>query len=329
MLRAPDKTLMPWLVLLLVLTLWPGAVAAEGLKISFAAKAEVPGDMIKIRDITSSITGQPQGVLDRLGDIVVGPAPAPGRTKVISAREINALLTFDNLGLEKLQARIPPRIVVARGSNRITQEMMDRAFRDGVEENLPYAPDHVEVVNVKTPREMILPPGDLEILPRISGSSRMPGRVTMNLDFMINGTLVESKRVSGLVKFFQSAVVSARPLPRGKVLEEDDLTVVRRQIRSSRNRYYEDPEQVVGMVVKRAILSGHPIKPDYIDERVLVKRGDRVTLVAQKGRLSITASGVIRDSKGILNDQVKVLNLTTKQEVYGQLVSADTVKVNF
>ena len=94
-------------------------------------------------------------------------------------------------------------------------------------------------------------------------------------------------------------------------------------------KYFENPEQVEGMVAEQAILAGQPIKPNQIAQPILVKRGDRVTLVAEKGRLSVTANGVIKDQKGALGDQVKVLNLTTKREVYGRLVNANTVKVTF
>ena len=329
MFKAHKKLLTACLGLVLTMAFLSPVKAASGLAISFVPKANVSGQEIRLKDITSSIKGQSQEVIDRLGNMVVGPAPAPGKTKVLSAKEINALLTFDNLGLDRLQARIPPQIVVTRGSNTVTREMMDRAFRDGVEENLPFVPDQIEIVNIKTPNEMTLPPGEMTILPRIEGSSRMPGRVTMSLDFMINGNMVDSTRVSGLVKFFQNSVVASRPLPRGKVIDKDDLTVTLHQIRSTRSSAYQDPEEIVGMVVRRAVMAGRPLKPEYLAEQVLVKRGDRVTLVAEKGRLSITASGVIRDSKGGLNDQVKVLNLTTQREVIGQLVSADTVKVNF
>ncbi len=318
-----------WLGALVIAGLLSGPALAAGISITFAPRAKVSGDTIRIKDLATSITGRPQEMIDRLRETVVGPAPAPGKTKRISSRRINDLLSFDKLGLDRLQARIPPLILVERGSTTVTRAMMDQAFREAVQDNLPFVPDHIEITDVKTPKDQILPSGDLEIVPRFSGASRMPGRVTVNLDFMIDGALVESKRVAGMVRFFQRTVVSARPLPRGKIISERDLTVIRRQIRSTENMYFEDPKQVVGLMAKRSILSGQPIKPAYVARPILVKRGDRVTLLAQKGRLSITANGVIRDQKGSLGDQVKVLNLTTKREVYGELVNSNTVKVTF
>lgn len=317
------------LALLAAFLLLAGEARAAGVRITFAAEAEVVGEKITIGDLTSSVKGDDPETLTRIKETVVGPSPAPGRSVRISSRRINELLSFDSLGLDKLQARIPPRIVVKRGSTLVGRARMEQAFREAVEDSLPFVPDQVEMTDIKTPKELTLPPGELEIAARLRGGSRMPGRVTVNLDFMVDDRLVESKRVTGLVKFFQSTVVTSRPIPRGEVIKETDLSLVRRRIRGSEMKYFESPDQVVGLVAKRAILAGQPIKPGQIERRILVKRGDRVTLVAEKGRLSVTANGIVRDQKGILGDQVKVLNLTTKREVFGRLVDANTVKVTF
>ena len=317
------------LLLLGMVLLLGGAAQASGIRINFLAEAEVAGERIRIGDLAASVSGDDQAAVERIKETVVGPSPAPGRSVRITSRRINELLSFGNLGQDKLQARIPPQINVRRGSTEVTRQMMEQAFQEAVEDSLPFVPDQVEIVDVRTPKDLTLPPGELEIVTQLKGASRIPGRVTANLDFLINGVLAESKRVTGLVKFFQGTVVAARPISRGKIIDKDDLSLIRRRMRGSEMKYFENPEQVEGMVAEQAILAGQPIKPNQIAQPILVKRGDRVTLVAEKGRLSVTANGVIKDQKGALGDQVKVLNLTTKREVYGRLVNANTVKVTF
>ena len=157
------------LLILGMILLLGGLAQASGIRINFLAEAEVAGERILVGDLAASVSGDDQAAVERIKETVVGPSPAPGRSVRITSRRINDLLSFGNLGQDKLQARIPPQINVRRGSTEVTRQMMEQAFQEAVEDSLPFVPDQVEIVDVRTPKDLTLPPGELEIVTQLKG----------------------------------------------------------------------------------------------------------------------------------------------------------------
>ncbi len=87
-------------------------------------------------------------------------------------------------------------------------------------------------------------------------------------------------------------------------------------------------EDVVGFEAVRNLGAGRVITVNSLRKPPLVEKGDRVTLVAEKGSIRITVPGVVRE-KGFQNSLIQVLNIQTKKTVFGQVVDSKTVKVNF
>ena len=57
-------------------------------------------------------------------------------------------------------------------------------------------------------------------------------------------------------------------------------------------------------------------------------RGDKILIMAQKGGMTITTPGILKED-GYENAMVRVLNIESKKVIYGRLVDSNTVKVRF
>ena len=57
-------------------------------------------------------------------------------------------------------------------------------------------------------------------------------------------------------------------------------------------------------------------------------RGDKILITAQKGGMTITTPGILKED-GYENAMVRVLNIESKKIIYGRLVDSNTVKVRF
>jgi len=326
---APGLALAGLLAAVLVISLAPEVRASQHLRLVFKDQAMVTGPQIKMKDIVSTISGASEELKDQIMELVVDESPAPGRSKVLHPTVLNGLLTYNRLHLERVQAEIPPRVVVVRASQRVSQDELTDGFRQTVMDNLPWSCDKVVIEEVRAPQELILPAGRLELdftLPRLTD---MPGRVVIRLRVLVDGELVEQLNLSGLVKFYQRVVVSARPLNRHTILTRADLRLVDRHVRGEAQQFVYDPEELVGLRLTRRLRAGQPLRQDLVERPPLVHRGDRVTLVAEKGRLLITAAGLVQDQKAAKGETVKVLNLATRREVIGWVVNPQTVKVIF
>ncbi|MFQ5445149.1 MAG: flagellar basal body P-ring formation chaperone FlgA, partial [Nitrospinales bacterium] len=87
-------------------------------------------------------------------------------------------------------------------------------------------------------------------------------------------------------------------------------------------------EEAVGNKLRRNLTQGTVISLNMLERPSLVKKGDRVLIVAQKGPLKITAPGIVRE-KGFQNSMVKVENIQSRKIVYARVLSSSMVSVEF
>ncbi len=321
----PKLILMPLILLVCLL-----AAEARGgyVSLTFKDRVVVPGPEIKLGQILESIHDASPALEERLRGLVVDEAPSPGQTKTLRAEAIRKVLTSASL-TDQIQARIPGEVVVEGATQKITPERIEALFRRVVMDRLPWRPDRVLIDQISAPGEIVLPTGRLEIETVAPASLKMPGRVAIKMNFQVEGQEAASVHVSGLVRFFDQSVVAARPLPRHHVLEPSDVKLALVELRRKPARLINDPAEVVGFRLTRGLRAGQTMTEDLLDQPPLVQRGDKVTLVAQKGRLTVSAPGVIQDRQAARGDQVRVRNLATQREVIGRLKDAQTVEVFF
>lgn len=84
---------------------------------------------------------------------------------------------------------------------------------------------------------------------------------------------------------------------------------------------------VIGMEARVTLYPGRPIMPAHVGPAALVTRNQPVTLVYSKGGLSIATEGRAL-SRGGLDDTVRVMNLTSRATVMGQVRADGSVAVS-
>jgi flagella basal body P-ring formation protein FlgA len=78
----------------------------------------------------------------------------------------------------------------------------------------------------------------------------------------------------------------------------------------------------------RNLEEGETILAHMVRKIPLVKNGDRILIVADKGSLHVTAPGVVRQN-GFKNDTVRVENLQSRKIILGTVIDSRTVQINF
>lgn len=91
--------------------------------------------------------------------------------------------------------------------------------------------------------------------------------------------------------------------------------------------YIRDVAELTDRHLKVAAAPGTPLDISLLAADILVKRGQRVTLVAQAGGLEVRAQGeAISDATA--SGRVRVLNLDSRRIVEGQVETRDLVRVS-
>lgn len=114
---------------------------------------------------------------------------------------------------------------------------------------------------------------------------------------------------------------------RGASLTQDEVELQTRRVPGVAAGYLTDPSQLHRRHLKMAAGPGTALTPDLLAPDVMIKRGQRVTLVAVAGGIEVLAEGEAI-ANGTAGGRVRVLNLSSRRIVEGQVESADRVRVS-
>jgi flagella basal body P-ring formation protein FlgA len=122
-------------------------------------------------------------------------------------------------------------------------------------------------------------------------------------------------------------LVLRRALDRNSPLSEADVDRTTMRVPGLSASYISSVEQLAGRHLRRESMPGTPLTVDLLIEDVLVRHGQRVTLVASAGGLEVRAPGEAIADAGPTG-RVRVLNLTSRRIVEGQVETRDVVRVS-
>jgi flagellar basal body P-ring formation protein FlgA len=123
-----------------------------------------------------------------------------------------------------------------------------------------------------------------------------------------------------------NVLVLRQAAARNTSLTAANVEVQSRRVPGSASSYLTSLEQLTGRHLKQAAGPGTALTNDLVVADVLIKRGQRVTLVANAGGIEVRAQGeAVADATSA--GRVRVLNLSSRKIVEGQVETTDRVRV--
>lgn len=113
---------------------------------------------------------------------------------------------------------------------------------------------------------------------------------------------------------------------RGAQLSPADVELQVRRLPGIGSRYVADLASLEGRRLKRSLPAGRPLTPDVLVQEVVVRRGQRVILLASTDNFQIRAQGTAL-SDGYPSQRIRVQNDTSYKIVEGIVESRDVVRV--
>jgi flagella basal body P-ring formation protein FlgA len=125
----------------------------------------------------------------------------------------------------------------------------------------------------------------------------------------------------------QTAVlVLRRAANRGARLTAEDVEIQTRVVQGTGASYLTDVAELGGRTLKRPLGPGAALTVDAMMDDMVVKRGQRVTLLAAVGGLEVRAAGVAMNDAAA-QGRVKVQNITSNRIVEGVVESPDVIRI--
>ena len=125
---------------------------------------------------------------------------------------------------------------------------------------------------------------------------------------------------------YTDVLVAKHPIPRGEMITKNHLQYERHNVGRYHAGVYTDMESLVGMIAKRPIRDTAVITARMVKPRLLVTRGEMITIIAEGNGLKIRTSG-----KALMDGQqgqvIQIVNNRSGRKLSGEVVARSTVRV--
>lgn len=112
------------------------------------------------------------------------------------------------------------------------------------------------------------------------------------------------------IRIYGQVVVTSRPVAKGATLQEADIRLETRDMAALTVTPLTDRNQALGKLTRRPLETGTVIAANELQAVRLVRRGEKVTILASSGGLEVRANGEALVD-GVKGDQIRVRNTLT------------------
>lgn len=132
--------------------------------------------------------------------------------------------------------------------------------------------------------------------------------------------------VPASINVFSPVYQTTNRLTKGHIIREQDISAIEHDLARLSYGYFTNKQDLLGMQVKRSLSQGRVITPNQIQPPLLVKRGEKIALIAGSSSFSVRMSGEAL-SDGAQGEHIRVKNLSSKRIVEGIVTRAGVVTI--
>lgn len=178
--------------------------------------------------------------------------------------------------------------------------------------------------HLRLPKAFSVPTGRLtcEITPsnpQVLSSSRF------SLIFRVDGKVVKNMAVSATLEALAEVAITSQDLRRGALIREENIELAERDLNFLRAPCF-DRSELLGQRLKRSLRKGDVFERSAVAFPPMIKRGEIVTITAQKGALKVTAKGMAQQN-GSAGDMIRVRNISSHKDLICKVAGPVAVTV--
>ncbi len=236
--------------------------------------------------------------------------------------------SFSLSGKAFSQSAVLPREKGERAGQYLDRSEVCRYLEDQMQKALGDEKKTVRVRDLQGVEKVTMPPGDLSWEARFPDRFYQGGTLPVSLILRAGGEKAREIRVQARVEIYADVVVARNSLRRHQVVEEKDVQVVNKNITLLPGDVATDLQDVLAKRMTISVNTQEVLRKSMVEVPPLVKKGDRVTLLVENLSFRITSAGEVKED-GRRGDRIRVLNISSKKEVHGQVLDNHTVQVDF
>ena len=316
------------LAALALLALLPPPLWA-GVTVRIAPEAVVRTDEISLGDI-AAVEGD-EALARRLRQVKLGAAPLPGGRQQIDPGYLRLRLGDLRLDPSRVLLSVPERVVVTRAFQTLPGSALAEAVTRQTQQRLdalapqggPWA-----VVVLSRPADLRVPTGTVDLVTQLQGEPSVQSSLGATVTVKVDGRSYQTVPLSLRVGRYQDVVVAARALEPRSPLGPGDFHLEPRPSTEIPAGTLSALPDAMDLEVTRPVRAGEVLRPALLRQRIVIQRGEVVTLLLEGPGFRITSKGVaITDARR--GEALRVLNPASKRETLGKVEGPGVVRVFF
>ena len=220
---------------------------------------------------------------------------------------------------------LAPVLAGAAETAWVTHEEIRAAATKAVRDSIARSQGRAGSVSVKVDRRLRLRACASPLEAELPYQQR-PGQRRQTVRISCRGPAPWRIHVPVEVTRMQNVVVARRMLPRGHAITRSDIEVVERTSADLGRGFVSDPDAVVGMRLRRALVPGAVVNPGGLAAETVVARGQPVAMRARSGGIEVMMKGTALES-GARGALIGIRNASSGRTVRAVVVSRGVVEV--
>jgi flagella basal body P-ring formation protein FlgA len=303
------------------------AAADEPARVMLYSKANVSGESIRLGQIADIQTDNDR-FMEALRTVEVGRSPLPGKSLHLHPNQVKLGLKKKNIDLKDCRIIAAGPVKVTRNHATVSTERIKKAVVEFISSHMPWDSTQMKIRPIKYSQAHIVPPGSVELQVTAPKHTDWLGPVPFTVGIMVGGQSIKRITVPAYIEVQQSVVLAAKPLGRNQPIANSDIKIKKMNLTRVPANAVLSADQVIGQRANRSIAVNTILRMDQIDMPPLVRRGDLVQVLAESKVFKITTQAVAKEN-GAMGDRIRLMNLRSKKDLYGVVLDAQTVKVEF
>jgi flagella basal body P-ring formation protein FlgA len=304
-----------------------GVSAGAVTEIHMKSSAEVNGRDVRLKDVSTLSHGQ-EGMAARLGRIKVSKAPLPGKSRWVTAKQVQIGLTRSGVDASLYQIVSNGPTKVQRRALHVKAQRICDAVKRHIQANSPWRSDQIKIKPIKYSQDLTVMDGRLSFQVKSPKHSDWLGSIPFFVFVYVDGQIAKKVTVPVTIDVWSDVALAAIPLGKYQIIESKHIRIKKMNLARVPENAVLHIEQAVGSRTNRNIAVNSILRSDQLELPPVVKRGDVVQVVAESNSMKISVKARAKES-GAKGKTIRVQNLRSKKTIYAQVVDSQTVQVEF
>lgn len=300
------------------------AAAERTIQIIGRQEVTVTAAMVRLSDVAlvqSDKSADTEAVI-ALQKLEIARSPRAGASTALSAGEVLEALKRHGVDLDQVSYSLPRVVSLRRAARPLSEE----EIRAAIEKHIAVSGRDMALKGIYIREPVQVLPGDVTLTVR----SLKPTAIGRN-DFQLAARVADEPesvfQVSAEVDEWREVPVVGRPLPRGAVVEPQDIMMARMNVNAIPRDALQDQRRILGQSTTGDFGYGDFFRAGRLSSPLAVEDGEIVTLLYRSRLFEASAKGTAMQS-GSVGEAVRVRNDGSRKVVQGRVTAPGVVEVN-